>query len=189
MDKQDFLKFSPIELAKIEDLKNELKLSKLQTFFVDLLEKNDVEYIDKIVDKKIDFYANLNVLSVLKKAVKIITVNIFRPSIEIALQNIKNIQEDKYMYIKDMLVDSLLDELNQLEKDFLIEDGLTSPQIEGSPYHKKILNIAQQVLEENPQYVKKFESISLKEFVVLSQVIHLNNKYPPKNEKEKKSKI
>lgn len=189
MDKQEFLEFSIKELSEIEILKNDIKANKLQSFFIDLLEHNDLDYIQKIVDRKIDFYSHIETIEILKKSIEIITINIFRPSIEIALQNIKDIQEDKYMYMKNMFVDSLVHKLTEIEKDFLIEDGLTSPQIEGSPYHKKILNIAQQVLEENPQYVEKFESISLKEFVVLSQVIHLNNKFPEKNVKEKKAKI
>lgn len=189
MNTSEFLEFSTRELNEIETLKNELKTSKLQNFFIDLLEHNNLEYVQQLVEKKIDFYSQLELLAILKKSIEIITSNIFRPSAEKAIQNIKNIQAEQYIYIKELFSDAVVKVLDELERDFLIEDGLTSPQIEGSPYHKKILKIAQNFLLENPQYVDKFKHLNLKEFTVLRQVISLENKFPPKNIIEKRMKI
>lgn len=184
MDKTEHLEFSNREKDEIKIFENEIKEKKLANFLMELLANNDLEYINQILHKKIPFYSELKVITIFKKRMEEMSNSIFREKVVKAIENIKNIEDKKYIYIKQMLIKQVIKNIKET-----LKQGYTQNQIEGSPFHKRTLELGLELLIENTQYIEQFKSINLEEYQKTIQVIELSNKLPAKNIIIKKPKI
>ena len=184
MDKTEYLEFSSREKAQIFEVEREIKATKLWSFFIELLANNELEYVNKLVNKEVSFYEELNTLEILNKSIEDMSNSIFRDWVVSGIENIRKIEDEKYNYLKDIFIEKIIKNLKEIEnKQF------TPDQLNGSPFHKRTLELGLELLIENIQYVENFKSINLEEYNKVINVIELSNKLPIKNISDKKPKI
>lgn len=184
MDKSEHLEFSSHEKKQIHEFENKLKEEKLAHFFMELLANNELDYINQILHKKIPFYSELKVINIFKNRMEDMSNSIFRETVVKAIENIKNIEDKKYVYIKRLLIKKVIKNVKEA-----LRQGYTLDEMQGSPFHKRTLELGLELLTENPQYIEEFKSINLEEYKKTIQVIELSNKLPIKNVLIKKPKI
>lgn len=188
MDKKEYLEFSARDFQKIHEVENEIKETKLRSFYIELLANNELDDIHDLINKKIQFYEELNATLILEKAIEDISNSLFRDLAKEAIHNIRNINEEKHLYIKNILVEKIVKNIKEIEKQ-----EFTEVQLQFSPFHKKTLEIGLELLLESPNFIDLFKTIEIKEYKKIIEKIELNeklnDKFPIKKQTEIKHKI
>ena len=128
MNKSEFLKFSNGEQAEINEKINEVKEAKLKMFFLELLSNGEFDYVVKIVNRKIQFYAELKTMELLNKTLEDMSNSISRNSVIDAIGYINKIEKEEHKFIKEIFIDKVLINIKEIE-------GFTQVQLSGSPFH------------------------------------------------------
>lgn len=186
-DNDYYLSYNQYDNKELKNLEIELKEKKLISFFSHLTENSDWDYIDNLLDGKVDFYKEINAKPLIEKYLENLSNSLYHNNEwRKELKNILELSSNKHLFIKRIFAKKVVKNIKEIESNI---KKSTMERVLSTPFARDTIEIGKILMNENANLIYLFKGIKLKDIVILKNKLNLENKLEETKSEKKKEKV
>lgn len=186
-DNDYYLSYNQYDNKELKNLEIELKEKKLISFFSHLTENSNWDYIDNLLDGKVDFYKEINAKPLLEKYLENLSNSLYHNNEwRKELKNILELSSNKHLFIKRIFAKKVVKNIKEIENNI---KKSTMERVLSTPFARDTIEIGKILMNENANLIYLFKGIKLKDIVILKNKLNLENKLEETKSEKKKEKV
>lgn len=186
-DNDYYLSYNQYDNKELKNLEIELKEKKLISFFSHLTENSNWDYIDNLLDGKVDFYKEINAKPLLEKYLENLSNSLYHNNEwRKELKNILELSSNKHLFIKRIFAKKVVKNIKEIESNI---KKSTMERVLSTPFTRDTIEIGKILMNENANLIYLFKGIKLKDIVILKNKLNLENKLEETKSEKKKEKV